>query len=82
MEASGRAQDPVSWWSHQDNTIGYPLAFGVLRTVWPGMVSLTRDLGRVLVELAMSRGKPLSGVEVGEEHRTISNPGVRRLAGI
>ena len=62
--------------------IGYPIALGVLRTVSPGLISPTKELGRVLVELAMSDGEPLNGTGVSGEGRTISNVGMRRLAGL
>ena len=62
--------------------VGYPMAFAVLRTVNPGLLSPTRELGRVLVELAMSDGKRLSGAGIDADGRTISNLGMRRLAGL
>lgn len=62
--------------------IGYPAVFAILRTVNPGLLSPTRELGRVLVELAMGDGKPLSGEGVAADGRTISNLGMRRLAGL
>ena len=62
--------------------IGYPAAFAVLRTVNPGSISPTRELGRVLIELAVSEGKPLSGAGVDAEGRTISNFSMRRLVGL
>ena len=52
------------------------------RVVWPGMVSPTRELGRVLTELAMSDGEPLNGTGVSGEGRTVSNAGFKRLARI
>jgi hypothetical protein len=62
--------------------VGYPVAFAVLRTVNPGLISPTRELGRVLVELAVRDGQPLSGAGVDAGGRTISNLGMRRLAGL
>ncbi|MCJ1371477.1 hypothetical protein MMC20_002694 [Loxospora ochrophaea] len=59
-----------------------PVALGVMRNVSPSMISPTRDLGKVLVELAMSDGQPLTGGGVSGDGRTISNVGFRRLAGI
>ena len=46
------------------------------------MVSPTRELGQVLVDLAMGGGQPLEGKGVSGEGRTLSNAVVRRLAGI
>lgn len=54
----------------------------VLRGLSSGMVSPTKDLSRVLTELAMGDGKALEGHGVEGEGRTISNVGMRRLAGI
>lgn len=62
--------------------IGYPIVLGVVRTVSSGLISPTRELGKVLVELAMSDGEPLNGTGVSGEGRTISNVGMRRLAGL
>lgn len=54
----------------------------VFRTVISGMISPTRELGKVLTELAMGDGEPLAGNGVEGEGRTITNVGMRRLAGI
>ncbi|KAF6232479.1 hypothetical protein HO173_009359 [Letharia columbiana] len=62
--------------------VGYPIVFTILRTVNPGFISPTRELGKVLVDLAMNDGKPLSGAGVLADGRTISNLGMRRLAGL
>jgi len=56
--------------------------FGAIGTVFPKIISPTRDLGRVLTELAASDGEPLEGLGIEGEGRTISNAGMRRLAGI
>ena len=56
--------------------------FTVVSPVFQGTVSPTKDLGRVLTELAASDGEPLEGKGVEGEGRTISNAGMRRLAGI
>jgi len=53
-----------------------------LRITMKSMISPTRDLARVLVDLAMGDGEPLEGNGILGEGRTISNPGMRRLAGI
>lgn len=54
----------------------------VLRGLGPGMLSPTKDLSRVLTDLAMGSGEPLEGNGVEGEGRTISNARMRRLAGI
>jgi len=61
---------------------GRPALLGAIRTVYSSMISPTKDLGRVLTELAMSDGEPLVGQGVDGEGRTISNLGMRRLAGL
>lgn len=54
----------------------------VLKTTYPAFLSPTKDLARVLTDLAMGDGEPLSGKGVEGEGRTIRNVGMRRLAGI
>lgn len=58
--------------------IGYPTKLGVLRTIIPGSMSPTRDLGRVLVELAIPRWREAAERRKGEWAG--SNIGIRRLA--
>lgn len=53
-----------------------------IRIAWPSMHSPTADLGRALINLALSDGAPLPGDGISGEGRTISNSGMRRLAGI
>lgn len=52
-----------------------------MRCFWPGMISPTKDLGRVLCELALGDGEPLKGEGISGEGRTINNLAFRRLAG-
>jgi len=54
----------------------------VLRTVMSGMVSPTKELARVLTDLAMGEGNSLEGAGISGEGRTINNAGMRRIAGI
>jgi hypothetical protein len=58
------------------------VALPPLRAVAKGMISPTKDLSRVLTDLAMGNGEPLEGKGIDGEGRTISNVGMRRLAGI
>jgi hypothetical protein len=53
-----------------------------LRGLAPSMLSPTKDLGRVLTELAMGDGKPLDGPGIDGEGRTISNKAFRGIAGL
>ncbi|OBT42491.1 hypothetical protein VE00_07924 [Pseudogymnoascus sp. WSF 3629] len=54
----------------------------ILRYTWGGMISPTRDLARILTELASSDGAALEGKGIEGEGRIINNVGMRRLAGI
>ena len=56
--------------------------FPIVRTFMPGMVSPTRDLGRVMTDLAMSDGERLEGSGVSGDGRTLNNRGFRRIAGL
>jgi hypothetical protein len=61
-------------------SVGLPLFRGVL----PSMISPTRELGSVLVQLAIGDGEAHGGKESGVsgEGRTLSNAAMRRIAGI
>jgi hypothetical protein len=54
----------------------------VSRACYKKMVSPTKELGQVLVGLALSDGMALEGEGVRDDGRTISNVGLRRLARI
>jgi len=58
----------------------------VLNGVLPSQMSPTKDLGRVLMELAMGKGERHAdgekGVISGSEGRVLGNVAMRRLAGI
>jgi nucleoside-diphosphate-sugar epimerase len=62
--------------------VGDRIILPVLRACYANMVSPTKDLGRVLTNLAMGNGEPLEGKGVEGQGRTITNVGIRRLAGI
>ena len=59
-----------------------PVLLAVLRSVSPGFIRPTKALGMVLVDLALGDGQPLSGTGLDVGARTVSNVGMRRLAGI
>jgi len=69
---------PQAFW----NRLGLKLSPALKAVFSKNRFSPTQDLGRVLVELAMSDGKPLEGEGISGEGRTISNVAIRRLAGI
>ena len=60
----------------------YSMLLPVIRKTWSSMISPTRDLGKVLTELALSQGDKLEGKGIEGEGRTITNIGFRRIAGI
>lgn len=53
-----------------------------LDKVVPSMMSPTRQLGRVLVGLAMGDGAEVAGPNVEGEGRTVRNVAMRRIAGL
>jgi len=55
---------------------------GIFRFCYPNMVSPTKHLGKVLTDLAMGDGRDLEGKGVDDKGRTLTNIGLRRLAGI
>lgn len=58
------------------------LLMPVFRATLTSMVSPTKDLARVLTDLAVGDGEALSGKGISGEGRTVENVGMRRLAGI
>jgi nucleoside-diphosphate-sugar epimerase len=62
--------------------VGNRVLTPALRACYPDFVSPTKDLGRVLTDLAVGDGEPLEGRGIEGEGRTITNVGMRRLAGI
>lgn len=57
------------------------LMMPAFRTVLTDSHSPTRELAKVLIDLAMSDGKELGGEGVDEGGRMVSNKAMRRLAG-
>jgi hypothetical protein len=49
---------------------------------YKGIMTPTRQMGRVFTELAMSRGERLEGSGVEMEGTLLSNVGIRRLSGL
>lgn len=62
--------------------VGNAVLLSLFRAAYTKMVSPTKELGQVLVDLAMSTGEPLQGKGVLYEGKTISNVGMQRLAGV
>lgn len=65
------------WW----NLMMYVL-MPPIRMLYKDGHAPTPELGKALTELAMGDGKPLDGVGIEGEGRTIRNVGLRRLAGL
>lgn len=69
---------------HQGLLKKFSVAFllPLMKTVYSSGYSPTRDLAKVLVDLAMDDGKELEGDGISGNGRTLSNKAMRRLAGI
>ena len=59
-----------------------PVLMPLFRTFYASMVSPTKELGKVLVQLAESDGKQLDGDGISGDGRTVSNVALRRMAGL
>jgi hypothetical protein len=54
----------------------------VIDAVYKPMMTPTRPLGKILTELALSKGAPLEGKDIQMEGQLVSNVAIRRLAGL
>jgi hypothetical protein len=78
------SQPEIREWIPQKKGVQWALtaiALPVFRAV-PSIISPTRELGKVLTDLAMGDGGKLEGKGVEGEGRTVNNVGMRRMAGI
>jgi len=62
--------------------LGQAVLLPAIETVWKGMMSPTKELARVLTDLAMGDGEPLTGPGIEGEGRTLRNSAMRSMAGI
>lgn len=62
------------WWKK--------LLIGPIDAVYKPMISPTKPMGRILTELAMSKGEPLEGDDIQMEGRLVPNVAFRRMAGL
>lgn len=53
-----------------------------LNVVYKGLMTPTRPMGKIMTELAMSKGEPLQGSGVEMEGTVLTNAGIRRMAGL
>lgn len=51
-------------------------------TLYKPMITPTRPMGRIMTELAMSKGEPLEGKDVQKDGTLVTNVAFRRLAGL
>ena len=53
-----------------------------VRILLPGSLTPTREMGKIMTELAMSKGEPLDGKDIGMGGRMVPNVAIRRMAGL
>lgn len=59
------------------------MMLSVLNTVYKPLMTPTRPMGKIMTELAMSKGQPMAeGSGIGMNGRLVSNAAIRRLAGL
>jgi hypothetical protein len=54
----------------------------LLGSTWKSTLTPTRELGKILTELAMSKGAPLEGKDIGMEGTLVPNSAIRRITGL
>jgi hypothetical protein len=55
------------------------LALPPIRAFWPDMLTPTAEIGKFMVDLALSDGEPFSGANVEGDGRILNNKAIRRL---
>ncbi|KAF1845609.1 uncharacterized protein K460DRAFT_366460 [Cucurbitaria berberidis CBS 394.84] len=53
-----------------------------LNVVYKGLMTPTQPMGRIMTELAMSKGEPLEGSDIEMEGRLVRNAAIRRMSGL
>ena len=53
-----------------------------MNLLYKSMMTPTREMGKVMTELAMSKGDPMEGKDIGVEGRMLSNVALRRMGGL
>ncbi|CAA9962409.1 hypothetical protein PTMSG1_05783 [Pyrenophora teres f. maculata] len=53
-----------------------------MRPFFKSYLTPTREMGKVMTELAMSKGEPLDGKDIGMGGRLVPNVAIRRMAGL
>jgi hypothetical protein len=79
----------VDWTGHPDIHPFIPkqamykkVLLAPMNTVYKSMMTPTQPMGKVMMELAISKGEPLEGSGVGMEGTLISNVALRRMGGL
>lgn len=79
----------VDWTSHPEihpfmpnQALYKKLLVPPLNVVYKGLMTPTRPMGRIMTELAMSKGEPLEGRGIEMEGRLVRNSAIRRMAGL
>ncbi|KAF2440934.1 hypothetical protein P171DRAFT_523948 [Karstenula rhodostoma CBS 690.94] len=62
------------WWKR--------MLIGPIDAVHKPMITPTKPMGRIMAELAMSKGEPLEGEDIQMDGRAVPNVALRRLAGL
>ena len=55
---------------------------GPINMLYKSMMTPTREMGKVMTEVAMSRGEKLEEGDIGMEGTLVSNVALRRMAGL
>jgi hypothetical protein len=79
----------VDWRQHPEihpymspQTMSQKVLLAGIAPIYKSMMTPTRPLGKVLTELAMSKGEALRGPDLEMEGRLLPNKAIRRLAGL
>lgn len=79
----------VDWTSHPEIHSFIPKQALYKRTLIPALnvvykplMTPTKPMGKIMTELAMSKGEPLQGSGIEMEGTLITNAGIRRMAGL
>jgi hypothetical protein len=79
----------VDWTKHSEIRPFIPkqemykkIVIGATDMLYKSMATPTREMGRVMTELAMNKGEQLGGIVLGMEGTLVTNVALRRMAGL
>lgn len=79
----------VDWTNHAEIHAFIPkqdmykkVLIGPMNLLYKSMMTPTREMGKVMTQLAMSKGEPLEAKDVGMEGRLVPNVALRRMGGL